>query len=70
VRWCRVWQDLPAARAAGIPLTSWAAWAWRCERKAALSWDDPLALLRAGLHRLIAPRPSTQSGRRRNWTGS
>ena len=56
VRWCRVWQDLPAARAAGIPLTTWAAWAWRCERKAALSWDDPLPLLRAALHRLIARR--------------
>ena len=54
VRWCRVWQDFPAARAAGIPLTTWAAWALRCERKAALSWDDPLPLLRAALHRLIA----------------
>ena len=70
VRWCRVWQDLPAARAAGIPLTTWAAWALRCERKAALSWDDPLPLLRAALHRLIVRQPSAQSGRRRNWTGS
>ena len=23
VRWCRPWKDFPAARAAGVPLTTW-----------------------------------------------
>ena len=26
IRWCRVWKDFPAARQAGIPLTTWVPW--------------------------------------------
>ncbi len=47
VRWCKIWHDAPAARAAGVPLARWLAWALHCEAKSALSWDDPLPLLGA-----------------------
>jgi D-aspartate ligase len=52
VRWCRPWKDFSAARAAGMPLTTWAAWTLGCEAKSTLSVDDPLPLLRSALHRL------------------
>lgn len=51
VRWCRVWKDFPAARAAGIPLTTWLPWMLGCEAKSSLSWDDPLPFVRSTLHR-------------------
>jgi len=54
VRWCRVWRDLPAARAARVPLTAWLPWALRCEAKSALSWRDPMPVVRSTLHRLAA----------------
>jgi D-aspartate ligase len=54
VRWCRVWPDFPAARSAGVPLRRWLAFIIRCEAKSSLSWDDPIPLVRAMLHRLIA----------------
>jgi D-aspartate ligase len=53
VRWCRAWNDFPAARAMGVPLADWLAWTWRCEAKSSLSWDDPLPLPRAMLRRLL-----------------
>jgi D-aspartate ligase len=53
VRWCRAWKDFPAARASGIPLTTWLPWILRCEAKSALSWNDPMPLLRATLHRFV-----------------
>ncbi len=53
VRWCRIWNDLPAARASGVPLATWLPWVLRCEAKSAVSWDDPMPLARAALHRLI-----------------
>ncbi|HXX04476.1 MAG TPA: ATP-grasp domain-containing protein, partial [Xanthobacteraceae bacterium] len=56
VRWCRVWKDLPAARAAGLPLTDWLPWVLACEAKSALSWDDPLSFVRSTLHRLAGRR--------------
>ena len=62
VRWCRIWKDLPAARANGIPLTTWLPWALRCEAKSALSWDDPMPAVRAAFYRTI--------GRRRHGRGS
>ncbi len=73
IRWCRLWADFPAARAAGIPLTTWVSWALRCEQKSALSWDDPMPLLRAALNRLIVRyvrQAPADSGRRRTWIGS
>jgi CelD/BcsL family acetyltransferase involved in cellulose biosynthesis/predicted ATP-grasp superfamily ATP-dependent carboligase len=52
VRWCRIWKDFPAARAGGMPLTTWVSWALACEAKSTLSWDDPLPFVRSTLHRL------------------
>jgi len=54
VRWCRAWKDLPAARAAGVPLTTWLPWVIGCEAKSALSWNDPMPVVRSALHRLTA----------------
>ena len=51
VRWCKVWADVPAARASGIPLLAWARWALGCEAMSALAWDDPLPLIRAAVWR-------------------
>ena len=54
VRWCRAWKDFPAARASGIPLTTWLPWVIGCEAKSALSWTDPMPVVRSTLHRLTA----------------
>ena len=48
-RWCCIWKDLPAARAAGIPLASWLPWMFNCDAKSTVSWDDPMPLLRSAL---------------------
>jgi D-aspartate ligase len=53
VRWCRPWKDFPAARAGGVPLTTWVPWALRCEAKSTISWDDPLPVLASTFHRLV-----------------
>ncbi|MGA9322528.1 MAG: GNAT family N-acetyltransferase [Xanthobacteraceae bacterium] len=57
VRWCRPWKDLPAARAAGMPLTTWASWTLGCEAKSTLSFDDPLPFVRSTLYRLTGGKP-------------
>jgi len=49
VQWCKLWQDWAPARAAGVPLWRWLAWALRCQAKRAMSWDDPLPLVGAAL---------------------
>jgi predicted ATP-grasp superfamily ATP-dependent carboligase len=51
-RWCSPWNDLPAARAHGVPLAKWLPWALGCEAKSALAWDDPMPVLRAVAARL------------------
>jgi D-aspartate ligase len=67
VRWCRVWKDLPAARAAGVPLAPWLHWVLSCEAKSALSWSDPMPVVGATLHRLIGRHfGRAQAGA---WTG-
>jgi predicted ATP-grasp superfamily ATP-dependent carboligase len=53
VRWCRAWNDLPAALARGVPLSAWLNWTLRCEAKSALAWDDPLPFLGSSVYRLI-----------------
>ena len=63
VRWCRVWSDVHAARAQGIPLATWLPWALRCEAKPLLAWDDPMPLVRVALRRWLA-RPATSKGSR------
>ena len=52
LQWCRAWQDIRAAKALGIPLRIWFAWASRCDAKRLLAWDDPKPLLFGGLWRL------------------
>ena len=54
VHWCRAWKDFPAARASGVPLTTWLPWAIGCEAKSALSWSDPMPVVRSMLYRLTA----------------
>ncbi|WP_448189521.1 carboxylate--amine ligase [Azospirillum sp. sgz301742] len=56
VRWCHVVNDLTAARAAGLPLLPWARWAWECEAKSAMAWDDPMPFLRGAWHRWASRR--------------
>jgi D-aspartate ligase len=73
IRWCRVWKDFPAARQAGIPLTTWVPWMLRCERKSALSWDDPMPILGSAWHRLTARHfgaPARATAWGRNWATS
>ena len=53
-RWCRVWADVHAARAQGIPLVTWLPWALRCEAKPLLAWDDPMPLVRVALRHWLA----------------
>ena len=50
--WCRVWQDVQAARALRLPLRTWLAWVLRCDAKRLLAWDDPKPFVFAGLLRL------------------
>ena len=52
-RWCSPWKDLPAARMAGMSVVAWLPWMLGCEAKSAVSWDDPMPLLRAGLFRCL-----------------
>jgi D-aspartate ligase len=56
VRWCRAWKDFPAARASGVSLLAWLPWTLGCEAKSALSWNDPMPVMRSALHRLMARR--------------
>jgi len=55
IRWCRLWKDFPAARADSVPMTKWLPWAFGCEVKSSLSWDDPLPFVRSSLYRLAGP---------------
>jgi D-aspartate ligase len=71
-RWCSVWKDFPAARASGVPMSRWVPWMLGCEAKSAVSWDDPMPLVRSLLHRVLAKasvkeaaaplQPSKQAG--------
>jgi predicted ATP-grasp superfamily ATP-dependent carboligase len=51
VRWCKPWDDVAAARAAGIPFLKWLPWALACEAKRAVAWDDPMPFIRAVMWR-------------------
>lgn len=50
--WCRIWQDIQAVRESHTPLSDWIPWAFRCEAKRLLAWDDPMPFVGAGLWRL------------------
>lgn len=65
VHWCAPAHDLQAARAAGMPLARWLAWAARCEAKSGFALDDPLPLVRAAGYRAgryIAQRATAALG--------
>jgi predicted ATP-grasp superfamily ATP-dependent carboligase len=70
VRWCRAWKDLPAARASGVPLTTWLPWMIGCEAKSALSWNDPMPVLRSTLHRLLPANPGPKPAQPGAWRWS
>lgn len=55
-RWCNIRNDLPAARACGMSLSTWLPWALGCEAKSAVAWDDPMPLLRSALFRGLHKR--------------
>jgi len=57
VRWCKIWGDAVAARAAGVPMSRWLPWALGCEAKRAFALDDPMPLVYGGLWRLAHRRP-------------
>jgi D-aspartate ligase len=59
VRWCRAWKDFPAARASGMPLTTWLPWFVGCEAKSALSLRDPMPVLRSMVYRLTQSKTGT-----------
>lgn len=61
LEWCRVWQDIQAAKALRIPLRTWLAWAFRCDAKRLLAWDDPKPFIFGGLWRLGHAIPSKVS---------
>ena len=49
VRWCRLLNDVKAAREEGISFLRWLPWAMTCDARATLAWDDPLPFLRGVL---------------------
>ncbi len=51
VRWCKPWDDAASARAAGVPFLRWLPWAFGCEAKRVMAWDDPMPFVRAVLWR-------------------
>lgn len=55
VRWVSIPSDLRAARAEGIPFTSWLSWMIKCQAKHGFAWDDPLPLV-AGFIQRVARR--------------
>lgn len=55
--WCRMWQDIFAARKEGVAFLTWLRWALSCEAKAGLAWDDPLPIFGAMLGRGLAKLP-------------
>lgn len=56
--WCHPWQDLKAARAAGVPFQSWLAWVARCDALSGVAWDDPTPILGRVLGRMWSGRRS------------
>jgi predicted ATP-grasp superfamily ATP-dependent carboligase len=59
-RWCKPWDDVRAARAAGISFLQWLPWALGCEAMRVVAWDDPMPLVRGvlwrGMSRLFPSR--------------
>ena len=53
-RWCKPWDDVRAARAAGISFLPWLSWALRCEAMRVVACDDPMPLVRGVLWRVMS----------------
>ncbi len=53
-RWCKPWDDVAAARAAGVSFVRWLPWALGCDALRVVAWDDPMPLIRAVLWRATA----------------
>jgi predicted ATP-grasp superfamily ATP-dependent carboligase len=62
VRWVKLWADLHAARASGVPVATWLFWAMRCEAKSIGSWNDPMPFLRRELARIPLVRRALAPG--------
>ncbi len=60
VTWCSPW-DLQGALEWDVPMRDWLPWAWRCEAKSMMSWDDPGPFLR--LFSEVAPGPQRSHDR-------
>lgn len=56
VRWCNPWLDVRAARAAGVPLTSWLRFLAGCEARSALAASDPMPFARGLVLEAVASR--------------
>jgi predicted ATP-grasp superfamily ATP-dependent carboligase len=54
VRWCKPWDDVAAARAAGISFLRWLPWALGCEAMRVVAWDDPMPFVRGTLWRIMS----------------
>jgi predicted ATP-grasp superfamily ATP-dependent carboligase len=53
-RWCKPWDDVSAARAAGISFLRWLPWALSCEAMRVVAWDDPMPFVRGVLWRVMS----------------
>ena len=53
-RWCKPWDDVSAARAAGVSFFRWLPWALGCDAMRVVAWDDPMPFIRAVLWRATA----------------
>lgn len=49
IKWCRLLNDVKAAKAEGISFPKWLPWALACDARATLAWDDPMPFLRGVL---------------------
>jgi predicted ATP-grasp superfamily ATP-dependent carboligase len=64
VTWCHPWEDRYAARAVGMSRTAWLAWTVRCRARHAVTWDDPMPLLRG----IVLPKSRERfASRRGGW---
>lgn len=53
-RWCKPWDDVLAARAAGISFLRWLPWALGSDALRVVAWDDPMPFIRGVLWRVMS----------------
>lgn len=59
--WCTLSTDRRAAKAIGVPMRSWLPWAFRCEAKSVVAWDDPMPYLRSKLSGWLSRRGGAEA---------